>query len=121
MAEVDVSDAASLAKAITELEKQMKPTAKRLEFKEAAQLRDRLKEPRAQQIYKVQGRGSHSPALLPLPAGEGGVRAQTLVRTLHIGLRQTGYMGDRLVCRQGWREPGSHLYPRSTSYSICSS
>ena len=53
VAEVDVSDAASLAKAITELEKQMKPTAKRLEFKEAAQLRDRLKEPRAQQIYKA--------------------------------------------------------------------
>jgi excinuclease UvrABC helicase subunit UvrB len=50
---VDVTDAASLAKAITELEKQMKPTAKQLEFKEAAQLRDRLKEPRAQQIYKT--------------------------------------------------------------------
>jgi excinuclease UvrABC helicase subunit UvrB len=50
---VNVTDAASLARAISELEKQMKPTAKQLEFKEAAQLRDRLKEPRAQQIYKA--------------------------------------------------------------------
>jgi excinuclease ABC subunit B len=51
--EVDVSDAASLAKAISELEKQMKAAAKRLEFEEAAQLRDRIKELRAQQIYKT--------------------------------------------------------------------
>jgi excinuclease ABC subunit B len=50
--EVDVTDAASLAKAITELEKQMKAAAKRLEFEEAAQLRDRIKELRDQQIYK---------------------------------------------------------------------
>ena len=69
-AEVDASDAASLAKAITELEKQMKPTAKRLEFEEAAQLRDRIKEPRAQQIYKAQGRGSP-----PLRVGGSGVLA----------------------------------------------
>jgi excinuclease ABC subunit B len=52
-AEADVTDAASLAKAITELEKQMKAAAKRLEFEEAAQLRDRIKELRAQQIYKT--------------------------------------------------------------------
>ncbi len=51
--EVDVTDAASLAKAISELEKQMKAAAKRLEFEEAAQLRDRIKELRAQQIYKT--------------------------------------------------------------------
>jgi excinuclease ABC subunit B len=51
--EVDFTDAASLAKAITELEKQMKSAAKRLEFEEAAQLRDRIKELRAQQIYKA--------------------------------------------------------------------
>jgi excinuclease ABC subunit B len=51
--EVDVTDAASLAKAITELEKQMKAAAKRLEFGEAAQLRDRIKELRDQQIYKT--------------------------------------------------------------------
>jgi excinuclease ABC subunit B len=50
---VDVTDAASLAKAIAELEKQMKAAAKRLEFEEAAQLRDRIKELRAQQIYKT--------------------------------------------------------------------
>ena len=51
--EVDVTDAASLAKAISELEKQMKAAAKRLEFEEAAQVRDRIKELRAQQIYKA--------------------------------------------------------------------
>jgi excinuclease ABC subunit B len=51
--EVDVTDAASLAKAIGELEKQMKASAKRLEFEEAAALRDRIKELRAQQIYKT--------------------------------------------------------------------
>ena len=37
----------------TELEKQMKAAAKRLEFKEEAALRDRIKELRAQQIYKT--------------------------------------------------------------------
>ena len=52
MAEVDVSDAASLAKAIAELERDMKAAAKRLEFNEAAQLRDGIKELCAQQIYK---------------------------------------------------------------------
>jgi excinuclease ABC subunit B len=51
--EVDLTDPASLAKAITELEKQMKAAAKRLEFEEAAALRDRVKELRAQQIYKT--------------------------------------------------------------------
>jgi len=50
--EVDVTGAASLAKAISELEKQMKAAAKRLKFEEAAQLRGRIKELRAQQIYK---------------------------------------------------------------------
>ena len=50
---MDVTDAASLAKAITELEKQMKAAAKRQEFEEAAQLRDRIKNLRAQQIYKT--------------------------------------------------------------------
>ena len=51
--EVDVTDPASLAKAIAELEKQMKAAAKRLEFEEAAQIRDRIKELRTQQIYKA--------------------------------------------------------------------
>jgi excinuclease UvrABC helicase subunit UvrB len=50
---VNVSDAASLARAISELEKQMKAAAKRLTFEEAAQLCDRIKELRAQQIYKA--------------------------------------------------------------------
>jgi excinuclease ABC subunit B len=50
---VDVTNPASLAKAIAELEKKMKAAAKRLEFEEAAQLRDRVKELRAQQIYKT--------------------------------------------------------------------
>ena len=50
--EVDLTDPASLSKAITELEKQMKAAARRLEFEEAAALRDRVKELRAQQIYK---------------------------------------------------------------------
>ena len=48
-----MTDPASLAKAIAELEKQMKAAAKRLEFEEAAGLRDRIKELRAQQIYKT--------------------------------------------------------------------
>ncbi|HUK13805.1 MAG TPA: helicase-related protein, partial [Thermoanaerobaculaceae bacterium] len=51
--EVDVTDPASLAKAIGELEKQMKSAAKKLEFEEAAAIRDRIKELRAQQIYKT--------------------------------------------------------------------
>jgi excinuclease ABC subunit B len=51
--EAELTDPASLAKAIAELEKQMKAAAKRLEFEEAAGLRDRVKELRAQQIYKT--------------------------------------------------------------------
>jgi excinuclease ABC subunit B len=51
--EVDVTDPGSLAKAIAELEREMKAAAKRLEFEHAAQLRDRVKELRAQQIYKT--------------------------------------------------------------------
>jgi excinuclease UvrABC helicase subunit UvrB len=51
--EVEVSDPGSLAKAIVELEKQMKAAAKRLEVEDAAHLRDRIKELRAQQIYKA--------------------------------------------------------------------
>ena len=50
--EGEIGDAASLAKAIAELEREMKAAAKRLEFEQAAQLRDRIKELRAQQIYK---------------------------------------------------------------------
>jgi excinuclease ABC subunit B len=50
---VDVTDVASLQRAITELERQMKAAAKRMEFEQAAQLRDRIKELRAQQIYKT--------------------------------------------------------------------
>jgi len=51
--EAELTDPASLAKAIAELEKQMKAAAKRLEFEEAAGLRDRVQELRAQQIYKA--------------------------------------------------------------------
>ena len=51
--EVDVADEASLAKAIAELEREMKTASRRLEFEQAAQLRDRIKELRAQQIYKT--------------------------------------------------------------------
>jgi excinuclease UvrABC helicase subunit UvrB len=50
---VGVTDAASLARTTAELERNMRPAAKRLEFEEAAQLRDRIKELRAQQIYKT--------------------------------------------------------------------
>jgi excinuclease ABC subunit B len=53
VAEVDVTDAASLHKAIAELDRRMKTAAKRLDFEEAAQLRDRIKELRRQQIYKT--------------------------------------------------------------------
>ena len=52
VAEVDVTDAASLHKAIAELDKRMKTAARRLDFEEAAQLRDRIRELRRQQIYK---------------------------------------------------------------------
>ena len=52
VAEADISDPVSLAKLIAELERRMKEAARRLEFEEAAQLRDRLKELRTQQIYK---------------------------------------------------------------------
>ena len=51
--EIDISDQASLVKAIAELEREMKAASKRLEFEQAAQLRDRIKELRAQQIYKT--------------------------------------------------------------------
>jgi len=51
--EVEVNDPGSLAMAIAELERQMKAAAKRLEFEEAATMRDRIKELRAQQIYKT--------------------------------------------------------------------
>jgi excinuclease ABC subunit B len=53
VAEVDVTDAASLHTAIAELDRRMKTAAKRLDFEEAAQLRDRIKELRRQQIYKT--------------------------------------------------------------------
>jgi excinuclease ABC subunit B len=50
------SDAAEpeipLREQITQLERKMKEAAKRLEFEEAAQLRDRLKELRELQIYQ---------------------------------------------------------------------
>ena len=59
--EVDVTDPASLAKAISELEKQMKAAAKRLEFEEAAQIRDRIKELRTQQIYKTRRTSDEEP------------------------------------------------------------
>ncbi len=52
VAEVDVGDPRSLRKAIGELERQMKDAAKRLEFEQAAQLRDRIKELRQHQILK---------------------------------------------------------------------
>ena len=42
-----------LKQAIGELEKRMKAAAKRLEFEETAQLRDRIKELGAQQISKT--------------------------------------------------------------------
>ncbi len=52
VADTEVTDAVSLAKLIAELERRMKEAARRLDFEEAAQLRDRLKKLRAQQIYK---------------------------------------------------------------------
>jgi excinuclease ABC subunit B len=51
LGEVDVTDPQSLAKAIIELEKEMRAAAKRLEFEQAAALRDRIKELRSQQIF----------------------------------------------------------------------
>ena len=51
--EDDFDDPASLAKLITELEKRMRTAAKTLEFEEAARLRDRIKELRRQQIFKI--------------------------------------------------------------------
>lgn len=50
--EEPVVDPRSLHLVIGELERDMKAAAKRLEFEEAARLRDRIKELRAQQIYK---------------------------------------------------------------------
>ena len=53
MGEAELTDPASLARAIAELEKQMKAAAKRLEFEEAAGLRARIKELRAQRIQRT--------------------------------------------------------------------
>ena len=53
MGEAEITDPASLAKAMAQLETRMKAAAKRLEFEEAAAIRDRIKELRAQQIYKA--------------------------------------------------------------------
>ncbi|MGV8038726.1 MAG: excinuclease ABC subunit UvrB [Thermoanaerobaculaceae bacterium] len=52
LGELDTSDPQSLAKAIAELEKEMRAAAKRLEFEQAAALRDRIKELRSQQILR---------------------------------------------------------------------
>jgi excinuclease ABC subunit B len=49
--EVDTSDPLSIAKAIVELEKEMRAAAKRLEFEQAAALRNRIKELRSRQIF----------------------------------------------------------------------
>ena len=49
----DPADAGSLYQLIAELEKRMREAAKRLEFEEAARLRDRVKELRRQQILKT--------------------------------------------------------------------
>ncbi len=49
----DPADAGSLHQLIAELEKRMREAAKRLEFEEAARLRDRVKELRRQQILKT--------------------------------------------------------------------
>jgi excinuclease ABC subunit B len=50
--EEEIADERSLAKRIAELEKRMKAAAKRLEFEEAARLRDEIKKLRALEIYK---------------------------------------------------------------------
>jgi len=54
VAEVDIDDddPASLSRLVSELEKRMRDAAKRLEFEEAARLRDRIKELRRRQIFK---------------------------------------------------------------------
>jgi len=49
----DPADAGSLHQLIAQLEKRMREAAKRLEFEEAARLRDRVKELRRQQILKT--------------------------------------------------------------------
>ncbi|HKI86826.1 MAG TPA: helicase-related protein, partial [Thermoanaerobaculia bacterium] len=51
--EVAEDDAVPLAQRIARLEKEMKAAAKRLEFEEAAALRDKLRELRSLQIYAV--------------------------------------------------------------------
>jgi excinuclease ABC subunit B len=51
--EEEIADPRTLAQRIAELEKQMKAAAKRLEFEEAARLRDKLKELRQQAVYKL--------------------------------------------------------------------
>ena len=50
LGEVDTGDPQSIARAIADLEKEMRASAKRLEFEQAAALRDRIKELRSQQI-----------------------------------------------------------------------
>jgi len=45
-------DAASLHRLIAEMERRMREAAKRLEFEEAARLRDRVRDLRSQQVYK---------------------------------------------------------------------
>jgi excinuclease ABC subunit B len=51
--EAEIADPRTLAERIAELEKQMKAAAKRLEFEEAARLRDKIKELRQQAVYKL--------------------------------------------------------------------
>jgi excinuclease ABC subunit B len=51
-AEAVPEDAQSLHALISELERRMREAARQLEFEEAAKLRDRVKELRAQQVYK---------------------------------------------------------------------
>jgi excinuclease ABC subunit B len=51
--EEEIADPRTLAQRIAELEKQMKAAAKRLEFEEAARLRDKIKELRQQAVYKL--------------------------------------------------------------------
>jgi excinuclease ABC subunit B len=51
--EEEIADPRTLAQRIAELEKQMKAAAKRLEFEEAARLRDKIKQLRQQAVYKL--------------------------------------------------------------------